>query len=225
MQTGVKRGTKMVVLIVAGIVIITLFIAASHISGPTKGTVIPTYGDPKSALLVIDVQNDTTGNTAMYGDTAGFVEKVNQAVALAGQNGMEIIYIKNVYGGNPLIFILSRGKYRKGTNGAELDGNLRVVNDGNIFSKSVGDSFSSKDFEKYLISKEVNTLYIAGADAAACVFNTARGGINRGYKVYVIEDAIITINDATMALMIKQYRSLGIETIDLARFENVSPRK
>ncbi|MDR2941387.1 MAG: cysteine hydrolase [Treponema sp.] len=229
MQTGTKKKHKWlrILLTVVGVVVITIaiFTATSlYVSSPTKGTAISVYDNPRSALLVIDVQNDTTDNTAMYGDTAGFVRKVNQAVAVAEQSGMEIIYVKNVYGGNPLVSILSRGRYRRGTNGAELAENLRVVN-GNIFSKSIGDSFSSKDFEDYLISKEINTLYIVGADAAACVFNTARGGTNRGYIVYVIEDAIITINEATIALMIKQYHSLGIETINLAEFENVILRQ
>jgi len=212
------------IIVVAIVLIAPIVLTSLYISTPTKGESISAYDNPKSALLVIDVQNDTTGNMAIYGDTAGFVEKVNQAIATAEQNGMEIIYIKNVYGGNPLISFLSHGKYREGTNGAELDGNLYVVNE-NIFSKAIGDSFSSRDFEEYLISREIDTLYIVGADAAACVLSTARGGINRNYSVNIIDDAIITINDAIMASMAKQYHSLGIETLDVTRFEDVLSKK
>jgi len=229
MQSTIKKKHRwpFVLLSIVGVIIvliITVVLTSLHISTPTNGTAISAYDNPKSALLVIDVQNDTTGSTAMYGDTAGFVGKVNQAIAAAEQNEMEIIYIKNVYKGNPLVSIFSRGRYKEGTNGAELDRNLRVANK-NIFTKSIGDSFSSKDFEEYLISKEIDTLYIVGADAAACVFSTARGGINRNYSVNIIDDAIITINDAIMASMVKQYHSLGIETLDVARFEDVLSKK
>jgi nicotinamidase-related amidase len=216
------RHKKMIILFsVIGIFI--LFIAITvltslYVNNPTKGEPIAKYENPKSALLVVDVQNDTINNKA-YSDTSGFIERVNQAVEYAEENGMIIIYIKNEYGFNPIISILSMGRYRKGTNGAELASDLSVVND-NIFSKSIGDSFSTSDFENYLISNEIDTLYIVGADAAACVYSTAQGGINRNYNINIIKDAIITINDKTMDDMLKKYISDGIAVIDLMQFLN-----
>lgn len=178
-QDGLISQEFMLAVIVVTIIFIGIVVLTSlSVAKPTTGEVIAKYNNPKSALLVIDVQNDTTGNTALYGDTTGFIENVNQGITFAEENGMEILYVKNIIGSNPIIGLLAQGKYKKGTTGVELDNNLLLVND-NIFEKSIGDSFSSSEFEEYLIAKEVDTLYIAGADAAGCVYSTAGGGLNR----------------------------------------------
>jgi len=217
-----KRSKKMVVLFsIIGFVVIcvaTVVSTSLYIANPTKGVAITRSNDPKSALLVIDVQNDITGNTGVYKNTAEFVERVNHTISIAEEHGMEILYVKNVYGNNPIITLLSGGRFKKGTDGAEFDSNLYVVNS-NVFVKSIGDSFSSIAFDEYLISRNVDTLYIIGADAAGCVYNTARGGLNRNYNVSIIKDSIITRNDDIMAQMLSQYEKDGIAVIDLTKFD------
>ena len=132
--------------------------------------------------------------------------------------------MKNEYGNNPIVRLLSMGRYRKGTNGAELDNRLQVVNE-NVFSKSIGDSFSSKDFEEYLILKEIDTLYIVGADASACIYSTARSGINKRYNVNIMKDAIITVNEKAMNQMLTKYASDNINIIDLVQFRELVQSK
>lgn len=222
-NTKKKRKWLRILLPIVGVIVIftaAVLLTSFYVANPTKGTPIARYDNPKSALLVIDVQNDTTSNKSFYGDTTEFVENVNQAIALAEQGGMEILYVKNINGSNPIVLLLSLGRYRKGTAGVELDGRLQLVNE-NTFSKSIGDSFSSKEFEEYLISKSVDTLYIVGADASACVYSTARGGTNRGYNVNVVEDAVISISDSIKKQMLQQYAADGVEVINLAQFEEV----
>ncbi|MCL1819778.1 MAG: cysteine hydrolase [Oscillospiraceae bacterium] len=203
-----------IVIVLAAAVLLTL----QHTNTPTKGAPIARYSNPKSALLVLDLQNDVIG---IYGDTSTFVENVNQAVALAEESGMEILYIKNIAGKNPIIQFLYMGKLRDGTKGAELDSRLRIAN-GNVFKKYIGDSFSSKEFERTLISKQVDTLYIVGADAAGCVYRTAQGGLNRKYNVNVITDAVITRDNKTMKQMLEKYTAEGIETTNLSGFQKLT---
>jgi len=204
------------IVVVIIITVVTIVLTVLRTNTPTKGDEIYRYTNPKSALLVIDVQNDTTNNKAFYGDTTEFVYNVNQVILLAYENKMDVLYIKNY--SNPITSFLAGGKYKIGTEGYELSSNLQVVNE-NIFLKSIGDAFSSTDFENYLISNEINTIYIIGADASACIYSTARGGLNRKYNVNVIKEAIITINTETMDKMLKQYKADGIGIIDLEQFK------
>jgi len=217
---GRKRRTRIVLLMVGAVVVVlagtlAVVLTGLRVNTATQGASIEQYATPRSALLVIDVQNDITSNTGRYGDTDGFVGAVNQAITVAETRGMETLYVKNVYGNNPIIWLLSGGKFRAGSEGAELDGHLMVLND-NVFTKSVGDSFSSPALEDYLISHSVDTLYVVGADAAACVYATAQGGMNRGYAVNIVKDAIITLNDATLNQMLTRYEAEGITVTDLA---------
>ena len=219
-DTKNKRKRLRVLLPIIGVVIVLIIIVAVSViyaTAPTKGEPIVRYNEPKAALLVIDVQNDTTNNTAFYGDTTRFLENVNQAITFAEENDMEILYVKNITENNPVLQMLSGGRYKDGTVGAELADGLQIVS-GNIFTKSIRDSFSDKGFENYLISKQVDTLYIVGADASACILGTAQGGINRNYKVNIISDAIITINDTVLAEMLGQYTKDGAVVIDMAQF-------
>ena len=208
---------------IIGLVVIcaaTVVLTSMYIASPTKGAAITRSNEPKSALLVIDVQNDITGNDGAYKNTAAFVERVNHTISLAEENGMEILYVKNVYGNNPIIMLLSGGRFKNGTHGAEFDSNLNVVND-NVFVKSIGDSFSSISLDEYLVSLNVDTLYIIGADAAACIYSTARGGLNRNYNVNIIKDSIITRSDDVMTQMLDQYEKDGIAVIELTKFDEL----
>ncbi len=214
-----RKGRKRIMTILFSIlgVIVVLFaiavIANIYANTPTKGENIAAYGNPKSALLVIDLQNDITHGKP-YGDTAGFVESVNQAIGMAEESGMEILYIRTEYT-NPLMQFLAGGMFKPSTDGSEFDNRLKLVND-NVFSKSIGDSFSNTAFENYLVSKEVSSLFIVGADAAGCVLRTAKGGKNRNYSVTIIKDAIVSVvSDSKMKQVEEQYAKIGIDAVSL----------
>ena len=215
-----KKALK-IVLSIFGVILIVIaifVIKVLSISTPTKGTLIRKYNDPKAALLVIDMQKDTTGNNSFYGDTTEFIDRVNQSIDIANKKAMEIVYVKQECKNNPLDLVISAGRYRAGSEGVQLDSRLKVVNE-NIFTKNKSDAFSTKEFENYLISKQIDTLYIAGADATGCVYKTALGGINRKYKVFVVEDSIISVNNKILKEMLNKYSSDGISVTSLEQFD------
>jgi len=72
-----------------------------------------------------------------------------------------------------------------------------------------------------LISKNIDTLYIIGADAAGCIYSTARGGLNRNYTVNIVKDSIITRSEDIMDQMLNQYNKDGIAVIDLTKFDEL----
>lgn len=225
-NTTKRKGAKRFMTILFSVLGVLVAVIAAYVATglymtlPTKGSHIATYDTPNAALLVMDVQNDITHGKA-YGDTSAFVEHVNQAIAVAEENGMDVLYIQNVYGNNPIVMLLSGGTGQKGTPGVEFDSRLKVVSN-HVFVKSRGDSFSSETFEQYLVDRKIDTLTIVGADAAGCVLRTAQGGKNRGYGVTIIKDAVITAaNDAKMKLVEEQYTKDGIEMITLDEFGQI----
>jgi Amidases related to nicotinamidase len=60
----------------------------------------------------------------------------------------------------------------------------------------MGDSFYNPKLDEFLTEQRVNELYLAGLDPEFCVYSTARGALNRGYKVNVITDAILSWRDS-----------------------------
>jgi hypothetical protein len=88
------------------------------------------------------------------------------------------------------------------------------------FSKPQGDSFANPKLNEFLTGQRVNELYLAGLDPEFCIYATARGALNRGYKVNVITDAILSWRD-TICIWTKnnnegifeKYRKEGIKII------------
>lgn len=114
----------------------------------------------KSALVVIDLQNDITKN---YRD---IIDGVNEAIRRAEARGMEIVYIRHNN--------LSAGTraFKPGTHGEELVPELRVASE-HCFVKSKSSALTSEAFAEFIEGSGVREFFLCGADAAACVKSTA----------------------------------------------------
>jgi nicotinamidase/pyrazinamidase len=187
-----------------------LFFGMRKIYTPTKGDMIAEYANPAKALLVIDVQEDYTGINGRQGPLLNNVEAqiraINTLIDSASRTGMHVVYIRQIFDNN---FFTRKfiGRTLEGVPGTELDGRIRVINS-NDFTKKISDAFSNPALDTFLVSNQVYELYLVGLDAAYCVYYTALGGLNRGYKVTVIEDAVMTRKD--MNDVLKQYEKDGI---------------
>lgn len=188
-----------------------------YLSSPTKGEMIVKYGNPKSALLVMDIQNDTLG-VSQYSNTDALIKNINDTVEYADKNNIEVIYIKQEFD-NPLDSLLSGGMYRVDSEGAQLSKQLSFTSE-NVYSKNRSDTFSVSEFEKYLIDEQIDTLYLVGADASACVYKTALGGVNRGYNIIVLEDCIFSLNRDMLNNMFKKYVQNDINISNISSFIN-----
>ncbi|MDW2878251.1 MULTISPECIES: isochorismatase family cysteine hydrolase [Bacillaceae] len=209
----------MSIISIIGIMVLCIGIIALrlvYLSSATKGDSIAKYDSPKSALLVLDIQNDTLG-ISEYGNTKPLMANINSAIEYANGANMEIIYTKQEFTENPLNSLISGGMYQADSDGADLYNKLSVQSD-NVFSKLRTDAFSEEHFENHLIKNEINTLYIVGADASSCVYKTALGGINRGYRVVILEDSIFSVKRDMLNTMLEKYQTKGIEITNIKDF-------
>ncbi len=209
----------MLIISIIGIMVLCIGIIALrlvYLSSATKGDSIAKYDSPKSALLVLDIQNDTLG-ISEYGNTKPLMANINSAIEYANGANMEIIYTKQEFTENPLNSLISGGMYQADSDGADLYNKLSVQSD-NVFSKLRTDAFSEEHFENLLIKNEINTLYIVGADASSCVYKTALGGINRGYRVVILEDSIFSVKRDMLNTMLEKYQTKGIEITNIKDF-------
>jgi nicotinamidase-related amidase len=206
---------KLIISLLAVIVIIAVFVvfAAKKIYTPTQGVKISKYDNPRKALLVIDVQEDFSG---LKGKQPVPLKNVGEQIAVinglidnASKSGMEVVYIRQIFDDN---FITRNfiGRAIEGQAGVELDGRVRVVNK-NDFTKKIADAFSNPELDKFFIGNRVDELYLTGLDAAYCVYYTAMGAKNRGYKFAVVKDAVMT--QKKMADVLKQYDKDGISIV------------
>lgn len=145
--------------------------------------------DSKTALIVIDLQNDYLWDKRkkMFGyDTESLISSVNRAVHTVSEKGGDVIYIAQMF---PDI-ITNRwfiGFSIKGTEGAELFGKLDIVS-GLYFEKNLPDSYTAKAFRRHMEEKKYTEVLLCGLDECGCVGATARGAVKTGVKVSIIEN-------------------------------------
>lgn len=196
--------------VVVAVAVIGAAVMARKIYAPTQGQKIGKYEDPRKALFVIDVQEDYTGlkgrKPALYKDVEGRIATINSLIDSASKSDMEVVYIRQIFPDN-LITRLFIGRTIEGRPGTELDSRIRMINQ-NDFTKKISDAFSNPWLDDFLTRNQINELYLTGLDAAYCVYYTALGALNRGYKVTIIRDAIMTRKD--MNDVLKRYEDKGI---------------
>ena len=204
------------------------FVASVYImlTQATQGARIVEYKNPQKALLVIDIQEDTTGTMALplspYKDKAEYIARLNKVIEDASRKNILIVYVKQEFDGlwgKTLSRAVLCGSDIKGQPGTKVDKRIAMLSNYK-FSKPQGDSFTNPKLNEFLTGQRVNELYIAGLDPEFCIYATARGALNRGYKVNVITDAILSWRDTICIWpknknegIFKKYRQDGIKVI------------
>ena len=160
-----------------------------------------------SILLVINMQKgllDT--NSSMHVQNSmvdGVVKNVNENIAVARQKNIPIIYIRNEWS-NFIWNYFTGNVCKKGSKQAELDDRISVV-DSLTFTKSLPSAFSNKSFCNYLNENKIDTIYVEGVMAEACVYATGKDGIKRNLTVVMLEDAIGSTSSKKKEKMTEKY--------------------
>jgi len=179
---------------------------------PTTGPQIDSYSTPRTALIVIDIQEDYTGPQAKkrYRDGDRIIAASNALLEQARQKGMPVVFIENVID-NPLIAFLAGGVNAPGAPGTAVDRRLLKVPAARTFTKNRADSLSNPELDEFLRKNQVTHLLITGLDAAYCVNATTKGALNRGYKVTLYPEGIATESGKSMDKLAKEWREAGAE--------------
>lgn len=198
------------VLVLAVLLVGGLFALVSWIGAPTTGSQISAYATPKTALLVVDIQEDFTGPQAKkpYRDATRIIDASNALISQAVEHGALVVFVQNVVE-NPVFSVLMGGVNAPGAPGTEMDRRLTKPAGAPTFTKSKGDAFINPKLDEYLRANQVNRLLVVGLDAAYCVTSTTLGARNRGYQVELITDGIATESGKSMATLEDAWRKSG----------------
>lgn len=179
---------------------------------PTMGPRIENYSSARTALLIIDIQEDYTGPHAKkpYRDADRLVEIANALLAQAREKGALVVYVQNVVD-NPLMAFFMGGINAPGTLGTEMDRRLLQIPGGRTFAKNRSDAFSTPELDAYLRKNQVNRLLLIGLDGAYCVNATTRGALNRGYQVTLFLDGIATESGKPIEKLAQEWQKAGAQ--------------
>jgi nicotinamidase/pyrazinamidase len=202
-------GLVCLVLLFALLVIRNMFI-------PTRGKRISSYAHPTRALLVMDIQESSSSRNIPKRPLSAatpfgrMIESVNQVIEGFDHYGLEVAYVRQVFSCN-LITRLHGGRILAGRMEPRISRWVKIVNS-NDFAKNRTDAFSNRQLEQFLVDHQVDEIFLVGLDAAFCVYYTALGALNRGYRVTVVSDAVMT--GKNMSRVLERYHSKGIAVLN-----------
>ena len=153
-------------------------------------------------LLVVDVQTQFIKDIEADSSSAGLLKSIN--VLIEHCDPHKVVYIKSP----KMALTISFKRLGVDTLSVpELDKRLKIVN-ANIFLKTKGNAFISKDLNDFLGGNGAKKILVVGLAAERCVYETVLGGLKLGYEMYLMPEAILGVNpegkDKSMEKLVKK---------------------
>ena len=185
------------------------------------------------ALIVVDMQNDfMPGGALPVPDGDKIIPVLNQYIQLFADRGNPVYFTRDWHPADHISFKGHGGIWPphcvQDTEGAKFHPDLKIPLD-NKFIISKG---TSRDFDAYsgfqgtildqlLKERGIKRLFVCGVATDYCVKNTVLGGLNLGYQVFVLEDAIkgVEVNKGDIEKAINQMLEKGAVFINYGEIE------
>lgn len=133
---------------------------------------------PRTALLVIDVQNGVMESSL---NSPAVIANVRSLVGRARSANVPVVWVQH-----------SSEHLVEGSEGWRYVPELERLDEEALVPKRYGDSFEGTDLEDVLASAGAGHLVVAGAQSDFCIRSTIHGAFARGYDVTLVGDAHTT---------------------------------
>jgi len=133
-----------------------------------------------------------------------FIDNINKIISRVNPNN--IVYVKT----EMIVASLSfKGITVDTVANLEFCKDLLVVNN-NIYIKEDGNAFNNLELAEYFKDKNAKEIIIVGLLAERCVAHTSKGGMELGYQIFIIPDAILGKKQKTKNKAIRKLANIGV---------------
>jgi nicotinamidase-related amidase len=139
----------------------------------------------KTALLVIDFQNEYFTGRMPIPDGDAALRNTRQLIDFADRHDMPVYHVQHVAPASSPVFAL-------GGETVKFHPQMQPRAQDVVLQKTSVSAFGSTDLDARLKAKGIDTLVISGLMTHACVAGAARDAAPLGYKVVVASDASAT---------------------------------
>ena len=145
------------------------------------------------------------------GSEKKLIENVNKNIKTAHKYNIPVKYIINEWT-NPFQNVFTGNVCKKGSESATIDERI-IIESNYVYYKSVPNSFSNQPLVEYIHKNAIDTIYLTGIMAEACVYSTATNGIKKGFNIVLIEPAIGSRKINTKNKYIEKAKKKNIQVI------------
>jgi nicotinamidase-related amidase len=131
----------------------------------------------KTALLVIDVQRALFTKPTPIFEPSKLIQTINDLVERAHLYGVKVIYVQHA----------NQSILQEGTEGWQFHPDLSRRKTDLVIQKTQGNTFLETRLQSELEAYGIENLLITGLVSHQCVKATSLGGLEKGYKVFLVE--------------------------------------
>ena len=165
--------------------------------------------DPaRSALVVVDMQNDFCDPTGYYAragrDVSALratIDPVRRLRDRASAAGLPVVFTRLLHDADrgpmeqrhrlvPRRWTAQGSRLEPGSWGAEIVAGLAPRTDEQVIDKAGYSAFDGTSLERWLRDRDITTLLLAGVVGYACVLATGFAAFDRDFDVVVVSDAV-----------------------------------
>jgi len=161
-------------------------------------------------LLVMDMQEIGTKKSLSPETARQLIDNVNQVIEQSDPE--RVIYVEAIMA---KLAISLTGLQVEIEDGMKLDDRLKLVNDTRVV-KTKASAFTAEQLKTFIETHKADEFVIVGMMAEYCVRATALEGLETGYKMAVIPEAIAAESERGKTEVLNALREKGIEIIPLA---------
>ena len=152
------------------------------------------------ALIVVDVQRDFVGGSLAVPGAEQVVPVLERYLASFRRKGLPIFATRDWHPADHMSFRERGGAWPAhcvaGTRGAEFAPGLTLGEDATVVSKGTArdtdaySAFEGTALDEMLKRARIHRVFVGGLATDYCVLATVRDALNRGYRVFLLADAI-----------------------------------
>jgi len=158
-------------------------------------------------LIVLDIQAYDFKDPALNNAVTELAHTVNTMLETFDPD--KIIYIKSA---GQMLSISLRGIKVDTLLPPDLHPDLHLVNE-ILFTKTGGDAFSAEGLHPFLEKHNARKIAIVGLMAGECVYDTALGGLEKGYDMYLLTDAILGKSEKKKMKALRKMTYEGVKVL------------
>ena len=181
----------------------------------------------KTALLIIDMQNDFAGQNAplRVAGADGIISPVRSILNDFRSKDLPVIHILRVHrpGGSDVEHfrreIFSKTPFAvAGTKGAEVINSLTPLSGEHILAKTRMSGFIGTDLDLLLRSLGVKTVVVVGIQTPNCIRTTVFDAMAYGYDTILISDATAAATPEIHEANLRDMAAIGVSIITTEEF-------
>ncbi len=184
----------------------------------------------KSALLIIDMQNDFVreGAPLRVRDAESIVGMIQQVLGVFRRNNLPVFHILRVHrrdGSDVEIF--RRDIFRQtpfaveGTDGAQVIGELEPAPGEYLIRKTRMSAFLQTELDLMLRTLDVDTVFVTGIQTPNCIRTTVFDAFALNYRTFLVEDAVAAQNEEIHRSNCRDMAAIGVGMVTAAGVEGM----